>query len=116
RRAGIAQIMLHDVDAAAAEIRWAGKSGLTGGVLLPGAPPGSGLVPLHAPDYEPIWDACEELGLPVNHHSGSAVPAMGDEPIDKVMFLLEVTWWAHRALWQLVFSGVLERHPELQLV
>jgi predicted TIM-barrel fold metal-dependent hydrolase len=33
-----------------------------------------------------------------------------------VMFLLEVTWWANRALWHLVFSGVLERHPDLQLV
>ena len=30
-------------------------AGLTGGVLLPGAPPGSGLPPLYAPDYEPIW-------------------------------------------------------------
>ena len=42
RRAGIAQIMLHDVDAAVAEVRWAKEHGLTGGVLLPGAPPGLG--------------------------------------------------------------------------
>ena len=32
------------------------------------------------------------------------------------MFLLEVTWWAHRALWHLIFGGVLERHPDLQFV
>ena len=32
------------------------------------------------------------------------------------MFLLEVTWWAHRTLWHLVFSGVMERHPDLQFV
>ena len=31
------------------------EHGLTGGVLLPGAPPGSGVPPLYAPDYEPIW-------------------------------------------------------------
>jgi predicted TIM-barrel fold metal-dependent hydrolase len=116
RRAGIAQIMLHDVDAAVAEIEWAAEAGLTGGILLPGAPPGTGLEPLHASVYEPLWAACEHAGLPVNHHSGSAVPPLGDEPIDNVMFLLEVTWWAHRALWQLIFSGVLERHPQLQLV
>jgi predicted TIM-barrel fold metal-dependent hydrolase len=115
RRAGIAQIMLHDVDAAVAEIRWAKEAGLTGGILLPGAPPGSGLPPLYAPDYEPIWATCAELGMPVNHHSGSAVPVMGDEPLDKVIFLLEVTWWAHRALWHLIFGGALERHPTLQL-
>ena len=35
RRAGIAQIMLHDIPAAVAEIRWAKDNGLTGGVLLP---------------------------------------------------------------------------------
>ena len=42
RRAGIAQILLHDVDASVEEIRWAHANGLTGGVLLPGAPPASG--------------------------------------------------------------------------
>jgi predicted TIM-barrel fold metal-dependent hydrolase len=41
RRAGICQIMLHDVEGSVAEIRWAAEAGLTGGVLLPGAPPGS---------------------------------------------------------------------------
>ena len=114
RRAGIAQILLHDVDAAVAEVRWAREAGLTGGVLLPGAPPGSGLAPLYAPDYEPLWSTCEELGMVVNHHSGSAAPDYGDYPVAKVMFLLEVTWWAHRTLWQLIFAGVMERHPTLQ--
>jgi predicted TIM-barrel fold metal-dependent hydrolase len=116
RRAGIAQILLTDVDAAVREIRWARDAGLTGGVLLPGAPPGTGLAPLYSRDYEPIWRVCEELGMPVNHHSGSAVPPMDEEPIDKVVFLLEVTWWAHRAFAHLVFGGVLERFPTMQLV
>jgi predicted TIM-barrel fold metal-dependent hydrolase len=116
RRAGIAQIMLHDVDRAVTEVRWAHGAGLTGGVLLPGAPPGSGIPPLYAPDYEPLWAVCEELGMPVTHHSGSASPDYGPYPEAKVMFLLEVTWWAHRTLWHLIFAGVLERHPGLQLV
>ena len=116
RRAGVAQIMLHDVDAAVSEIRWAKDAGLTGGVLLPGAPPGSQLSPLYSPVYEPIWAACEELELPLDHHSGSAVPVLGDDGMAHVIFLLEVTWWAHRTLWHLIFSGVLERHPNLQFV
>jgi predicted TIM-barrel fold metal-dependent hydrolase len=116
RRAGIAQILLHDVDRAVGEVRWAREHGLTGGVLLPGAPPGSGLAPLYDPVYEPLWATCAELGMPVNHHTGSAAPDYGDYPEAKVMFLLEVTWWAHRALWHLIFAGVLERHPDLQLV
>ena len=116
RRAGIAQILLGDVDAAVDEIRWARGAGLTGGVLLPGTPPGTGLPPLYSPDYEPIWSACEELAMPVNHHSGSAVPPLDDTAMDNVVFLLEVTWWAHRAFPHLAFGGVFERHPDLQLV
>jgi predicted TIM-barrel fold metal-dependent hydrolase len=116
RRAGIAQIMLHDVDAAVAEVKAAAAAGLRGGILLPGTPPGSGLEPLYSPVYEPLWDACEEAGLPINHHSGSAVPNLGSEPMDQVTFMLEVTWWAHRALWHLLFSGVMERHPKLHFV
>lgn len=116
RRAGIAQIMLHDVEGSVAEIHWAADHGLLGGALLPGAPPGSGVPPLYAPDYEPIWHACEERGMPVNHHGGSAVPDMGDYPASQAIFLLEVQWWAHRTLWHLVYGGVTERHPDLQLV
>jgi predicted TIM-barrel fold metal-dependent hydrolase len=116
RRAGIAQILLHDVDRAVAEVRWAHAAGLTGGVLLPGAPPGSGVPPLYAPDYEPLWAVCAELGMPLTHHSGSAAPDYGPYPEAKVMFLLEVTWWAHRTLWHLIFAGVLERYPDLQVV
>lgn len=116
RRAGIAQVLLHDVDAAVAEVHRAKDLGLAGGILLPGAPPGSGLPPLYAPDYEPLWTACEEVGLPLNHHTGSASPDYGDYPEAKVMFLVEATWWAHRALWQLIYAGVMERHPTLQFV
>src|SRR6059058_5165496 len=116
RRAGIAQIMLHDLPAAVGEIRWAKEHGLTGGVLLPGAPPGSGLPPLHdAKYYEPLWSVCEELDLPLNHHSGSAAPVAGEDPEDKVVFILEVTWWAHRAFTHLLVAGVFERHPAIRL-
>ena len=117
RRAGIAQIMLHDIPAAVEEIRWAKQAGLTGGVLLPGAPPGSGLPPLYdAAYYGPIWEVCEELDLPLNHHSGSAAPPMRDTDEDTVVFILEVTWWAHRAFTHLLVGGAFERHPELKFV
>jgi predicted TIM-barrel fold metal-dependent hydrolase len=117
RRAGIAQIMLHDIDAAVAEVRWAKQNGLTGGVLLPGAPPGSGLPSLFDPVYyEPLWAVCAELGMPLNHHSGSAAPATGEGAEDHVILVLEVTWWAHRAFTHLLVSGAFERHPTLRLV
>ncbi len=117
RRAGMCQILLHDLEAATSELTWAREAGLNGGVLLPGAPPGSGLPPLYDPNYyEPLWQVCEDLELPVNHHSGSAAPAVSEEAEDKVVLLLEVTWWAHRAFTHLLVSGAFERHPGLELV
>jgi predicted TIM-barrel fold metal-dependent hydrolase len=117
RRAGVAQIFLPNIEGSLEEIRWAKENGLTGGVLIPGAPPGSGLAPLYAPEYEPIWSLCEELSMPVNHHSGGGTPDFGMYlPHSLAMYMLEVTWWAHRTLWHLMFSGVFERHPNLHFV
>ena len=116
RRAGIVQITLHDIEASVAEIRWAHDAGLRGGVLLPGTPPGLGLPQLFDPCYDPLWQVCEELEMPVNHHTGSASPSMGPTDVDAVIFLLEVSWFAHRALTHLIVGGALERHPNMQLV
>ena len=33
-----------------------------------------------------------------------------------MVFLLEVSWWAHRALTHLIVGGALDRHPDMQLV
>ena len=116
RRAGVFQILLNDVDAAVKEIRWATEAGLKGGLTLPGTPPGSGLPELYSQSYDPIWAVCAELGVPVNHHGGSASPPLGDEPAARAVFMVETTWFAHRALWHLVFGGAFRRHPELKLV
>lgn len=116
RRAGTVQINLYDPEASAAEIRWARDAGLHGGVLLPGTPPGIGLPQLHDACYEPIWQAAADTAMPLNHHTGSAVPPMDGTPEGSVTFLLEVSWYAHRAFYQLLIGAVLERHPDLQLV
>lgn len=116
RRAGVAQILLNDVDAAVREVRWAKEHGLTGGILLPGAPPGSGVPELYSAVYDPLWAVCDELDVPVNHHGGSASPPLGDEPAARAVFMVETTWFSHRALWHLIFGGAFQRHPGLRLV
>ncbi|MFC4534480.1 amidohydrolase family protein [Sphaerisporangium dianthi] len=117
RRSGVMQIMLYDIEQAVREIRWAAEAGLRGGVLLPGAPPGSGLPPLYYHDYyDPLWQVCAELGLPINCHSGSAAPRTGDRPEDHVFFMLDLRWWDQHTLRHLILGGVLERHPELKVV
>ena len=117
RRAGVFQIFLGDVEGSVAEIEWAAEQGLTGGVLVPGAPPDSPFEPLYSASYEPIWAAAAAHGMPLNHHAGGASPNFGNHfPASLAMFMLEVQWWTQRALWHLMFSGVFERHPELDYV
>lgn len=111
--------MLNDVDAAVEEIRWVNESGLKGGILLPGVPPGATVEPYHCPDYEPIWAACAEYDVPINSHGGTAgpePPGQGKHPASGMVFMVETSWFAHRTLWQMMFSGVFERYPTLKLV
>jgi predicted TIM-barrel fold metal-dependent hydrolase len=117
RRAGVFQVMLHDIDAAVRDVREAVDSGLRGGVVLPGAPPGSGLPPLYYHDhYGPLWETCADLGVPINCHSGGSAPRTGDRPEDDMFFLMEMKWWDQRTLRHLVLGGVLERYPGLRVV
>ena len=116
RRAGMAQIFLNDVDDAVAEITWAREHDLFGGILLPGVPPDSGLPPLVAPDYDPIWAACQDLDMPVNNHSGAAGPEMGEHLASMAVFMVELGWFSHRVFWHMALGGAFARYPRLKLV
>jgi predicted TIM-barrel fold metal-dependent hydrolase len=117
RRAGVAQILLNDVDAAVEEIRWVKEVGLTGGIMLPGVPPDCGLPPLFSPDYEPIWATCAELGVPVTHHGGNANPGGHTHgTVAGAVYLIEVGWFSHRALWHVMCAGVFDRHPSIKFI
>jgi predicted TIM-barrel fold metal-dependent hydrolase len=116
RRATSVQVFLNNMDDAVAEIRWAKEHfPVFAGVLIPNIAPGSSLPPLWEPHYEPLWQVCEEVGAVVNIHSGSGVPDYGEHEAARAMLLIELPWFAHRAVWHLIFSGVLERHPQLRV-
>ena len=116
RRAGIVQIFLNRVEDAIAEIRWA-KANLSvfGGALLPSVAPNSQVRPLWDPYYEPLWEVCEELDVPLSIHSGSGLPDYGELEAARAIMLIELAWFAHRPLWHLIFGGILEHHPGLRL-
>jgi len=116
RRAGVGQILLNDLAEAVRDVHWIADNGLTGGVLLPGMPPDVPVPPLHAPLYDPVWRACEERGVVVNAHGGSASPDYGLYPASLSLWLMETTWFSHRPLWTLVLAGVFDRFPNLFLV
>jgi predicted TIM-barrel fold metal-dependent hydrolase len=116
RRFGIGQLLFNDLDEAVRDVHWIADNCLRGGILLPGMPPGVPLPPLHAPYYDPVWRACEERGVIINAHGGSASPDYGEYPASQLMWLMETSWFSHRPLWSLILSGVFDRFPNLRLV
>ena len=117
RRAGCAQVFLNDLDDTLAEIRWAKEHmHVFGGILLPNVAPNSPLPPLWDPHYDPLWDLCEELDVLCNVHAGTGLPDFGGQPAARAIMLVEIAWFAHRAVWHFIFGGVLDRHPGLRIV
>ncbi len=117
RRAGLAQIALNDVDEAVADVRWAREQGLRG-ILLPGVSPDTPWIdPLFSSIYDPLWAACQDLDMSITHHAGgSGIPNYGRHDSAITMFVLESGFFANRALWHLIMSGVFERFPGLKFV
>jgi predicted TIM-barrel fold metal-dependent hydrolase len=61
-----------------------------------------------------VWAACAEAGLVVHTHSGEGDwPSYND---NLAQFVMEVPFWTHRPLWQLLLSGAFDRHPNLRYV
>jgi len=119
RRAGIAQVMLQDVDDAVREVKRIKETGLTGGILLPMDSPASGSLPLYVSDLEPLWQTCADLDVPVHKHA-PAPPAMpaADRAGPGVIAIsfAENHFYNRRGVAHLIFSGVLERHPTLKVI
>ena len=120
RRAGVLPLDLHDIDRAVEEIAWARASGISGGIMLPAMSQTSGLPGYADATYEPLWSACEEYGMVVNLHTGASgmatdMKALYDPVNGSYLGLFEVFVFTRRPLWFLIFAGVFDRHPRLQV-
>jgi predicted TIM-barrel fold metal-dependent hydrolase len=115
RRAALALLTVHDLDATIAEIRWAREQGMKG-VIIPTVP-GKGLPPYQDPCYDPLWATCQDLEMAVHIHGGGGTPDYGDYGVvSMLLYATEVTYFAHRNLWVLIWAGVLERFPRMKVV
>jgi predicted TIM-barrel fold metal-dependent hydrolase len=107
---------LVDVDGAIEEVRWAKENGVNGGALLP-----TYYYNMEEPfwndrRYDPLWEACEAMSVPLHTHVGPGSPYYGTGPEAPLIWIMESTYWSHRPLWFLILSGVLERYPGLKLI
>ena len=121
RRAGVLPLDLHDMDRAVQEIAWARDQGIFGGIMLPAMSVRVGLPGYADEYYDPLWSACEEHGMPVNLHTGASGAAtdarfLYDNEHGGMLGLYEVFVFTRRPLWFMIFGGVFDRHPGLQVV
>ena len=130
RRFGLALVLpFWGVDQAVAEIQWAKEHGL-GGIMLPCM--WLDQDPYHHPKYDPMWAACQDLGMVIHYHSGlaatqdyfgaalfgaqqAAAPAV-EMPGALGIYVTEVAWWLTRPLWFMIWGGIFERFPKLKTV
>ena len=121
----------HDMAQSVAELEWIADHGFVA-VSLPGLVADPDLPPLTSEHFEPFWAACEDLGLVVYIHAGwgerqgKILEFMervmsGELEVHELMdganpespFALNMT--PRRPLWQLMLSGVFDRHPNLKV-
>ncbi|MEV6927365.1 amidohydrolase family protein [Dactylosporangium sp. NPDC051485] len=121
RLVGLASVDFSDVDRAVREIKWAKNEGFRG-IMLPMFEED---VPLWSPVYDPIWATLADLELVANSHvaisaTTSRWVAPKYAPPHPVclgpLFVAQVEFFCRQILDHMIWGGVLERHPKLQLV
>lgn len=114
-----------DLDETLAEIERISDGGLVG-VNTTADPQEQGLPDLGQPYWDPVWEALADRGLPLNFHVGASAtqsnfigtaswPSTNDEQklaLGSCMLYLSNA----RVLGNIIYSGMLDRHPTLKVV
>jgi len=117
RLIGIGLISAYDIAHAVKELERCHRVGLRGALVWEAPHP---TLPFISRHYDPLWEAAQALGMPVSMHilsghnySKNPLPSTGLEfqrfTANKLMSVLN-------AVYDLIFSGALERYPGLKLV
>lgn len=118
RLSGLATLPMQDPPAAAAELKRAvNELGLSGAQIGQGAADTA----LSSPANEIIWEACEDLGAPLVVHpeplaGGARHDAAGASNDWDLNMVAGLPGLEFRVIAELVFSGILDRHPGLNVI
>ena len=119
RLKGIGMLNVDDVKSAVTELERCAKMGLAGGMITVYPPEGRGY---DGAEYEPLWAAAQDLQMPLGLHivTNRIGPgqqfSVGEEVISsKPSFLANADHWVRISLADMIFSGVFERYPKLQV-
>jgi predicted TIM-barrel fold metal-dependent hydrolase len=108
-------ICVYDIDNAIAELQRCHDMGLMGGLVWQVPDP---KLPLKSDHYEKLWGAAAELGYPLNFHILTGFDYRHEERkgMEKVRGSVNIkTADAVTTMYDLIWSGVLERHPTLKV-
>ncbi|MGH7820246.1 MAG: amidohydrolase family protein [Candidatus Binatia bacterium] len=121
RLVGVAALPLQDPKAAVAEARRAvNELGLRGAFCRPNPLNPDGRA-LHDPAHEPVWEALESLGVPLTFHPAGLWDMPGtSRAMNQLMapgthHAVILFFDNYMTLSNLVYAGVLERHPGLRV-
>lgn len=122
---GMALLPWWDLDAAVREIERCHANGLRG-IVTCSNPEEADMPDMAQPHWDPVWQACSDLQMPVNFHIGATIgnldfftksvwPSFGRErrlALGSVSLFLGNA----RVVGNMIYSGVPERFPELKFV
>ena len=117
---GIGMLNTDDVDDAAKELARCAELGLAG-AMIPTYP--GEARPYDHPDYDRLWAAGQDLGMPLSFHIASprqgpgqvAVFAGDGQGAGAAAYRATQDYWMRRSLAAMIFTGVFERYPALRI-
>jgi predicted TIM-barrel fold metal-dependent hydrolase len=114
---GIALISMFNIDHAIAEMERCKKEGIVGTMIWQVPHPS---LPFTSEHYERFWAASQDLDLPVHLHIltgfGDSMHRQTSHGIKRYRIGVQQTREIEDALFDMIFSGVLERYPKLKIV
>ena len=109
RLKGNAMLNIDDVAEGVREMERCAKMGLAG-IIIPVYPPLGR--EYDSPEYEPLWAAAEDLGIPIGWHT--AIHRMSDNTDrSRASYSVNRDHWVRMSLADIIAGGVFERHPKL---
>jgi len=109
-------LAVYDIDHAIAELHRCADMGLLGGLVWQVPHPD---LPLTSDHYERLWAAAAELGQPIHFHilTGFNYFRFKREGLEKVRGSVNTkTHEIYTTVYDIIWSGVFERHPKLKMV
>ena len=120
RLLGVACVSTYDIDQAVRELERCKRGGLSGALVWQAPHPD---LPFQSDHYERFWSAAEGLGMPISlhiltgHNYSRNLLTPGVPVLERYRGHVNLkTLDAADALFHLIHSGVLRRHPALKLV